>query len=90
MARNLSQSRTAYVGEVGIEGTRLVRAGGVVHFDRSKIKDERLLPFIGEYVFCHGGDGDVDIYTVEWNMRHSLRDKPYGRAGKLLCRIKIF
>lgn len=80
-------SFTRYVGEVGVEGARLVRPNGVVLFNHSILKHQRLIPFIGKEVFCWDADGEIYISTIEYPLYSTNFRIPKPHAGTLIVRI---
>ena len=75
---------TKYVGEVGVEGTRIVRPGGIIFFNTMKFQHDRLLLFEGKEVFCWDVDGDIYVSTLEYPLYSTIRKIPKPHAGKLI------
>lgn len=61
--------RTWRVGEVGMEGTRLVLPGGRFTVCGKTYQSDRLIPFVGDYVFFH----DDDPMSQHGELRHDDR-----------------
>ena len=83
-------SFTRHVGEVGVEGTRIVRKGGIILFSGYKLQDKRLLPFIGDEVYCCDADDEIYINVVEYRIYRTTRRKiPKPQQGKLIAILGI-
>ena len=65
---------TQRVGEVGVEGIRLVRAGGVVLWLKCRYQDERFIPYVGQEVYIADRDGTL-YFNEGW----------FDRNNKALC-----
>jgi len=75
-------SFTRYVGEVGVEGSRVVRPSGRILFNTLKIQHPKLLPFVGQEVYCRDVDGEIYISTVEYPLYRSTGKVPRPHEGK--------
>ena len=78
---------TRQVGEVGVEGTRVVKPGGVILFNSVKIQHERLVPFVGKLVFCWDADSAIYIHVAKYPMYKSTGKAPIPFAGNWLLTI---
>jgi len=74
---------TRYVGEDGVEGTRKVRKGGLVIFNHQRLTDKKLLPFVGDTVYCYDDSGYISINTFKYNSRFKRLYR-----GEWICTIR--
>ena len=83
-------SFTQYVGDGGIQACRVVRPGGKIKFEKEWLQHDKLLPFVGNVVYCLDYcDGDVHIHIAEYFPYSTIkRKKPKPYYGKLIVIIK--